>query len=166
MKSVIKNLPKAIKNPNDYTARSNIMWASSMAENRIIKNGKTTDFEAHQIEHQLGAFTNCNHRCGLVVISPTYYRHIYKEGISKFVQFAVNVWNISSEGKKSEEVALEGIKALEDFIDVIGLPRTLRKMGITDKSKFSEIAKSCNISQGSFKIMTAKEIEEILNECY
>lgn len=91
MKSVIKNLPKVIKDPKDYNARSNIMWAAAMAENRIIKLGKVCDFQAHQIEHQLGAYTNCNHGCGLAVIQPKYYRCIYRDGINKFVRFATNV---------------------------------------------------------------------------
>ncbi|MGL5514256.1 MAG: iron-containing alcohol dehydrogenase, partial [Sporomusa sp.] len=94
MKSVIRNLRIALNNPNDYVARSNLMWASTMAENRIIKLGKKTDFEAHQIEHQLGAYTDCNHGCGLAVISPVYYRHIYSYGLPKFIRFAVNVWQI------------------------------------------------------------------------
>jgi hypothetical protein len=81
MKSVIKNLPAALENPNDYIARSNLMWAATMAENRIIKLGKQCDFHAHQIEHQLGAYTNCNHGCGLAVIHPIYYRKIYKNGM-------------------------------------------------------------------------------------
>ena len=77
MRSVIKNLPAAIQNPQDYTARSNLMWAATMAENRVIKLGKACDFQAHQIEHQLGAYTNCNHGCGLAAIHPSYYRYIY-----------------------------------------------------------------------------------------
>ena len=70
MKSIIKNLPAALENPKYYIARSNLMWAATMAENRIIKLGKQCDFQAHQIEHQLGAYTNCNHGCGLAVIHP------------------------------------------------------------------------------------------------
>nr|MDE6863454.1 iron-containing alcohol dehydrogenase [Eubacterium sp.] len=73
MKNVIANLRAAIKNPEDYTARSNLMWDAAMAENRIIKLGKKTDFECHQMEHQLGAYTNCNHGEGLAVIHPVYY---------------------------------------------------------------------------------------------
>lgn len=65
MRSVIRNLRAAIQNPQDYTARSNLMWAATMAENRIVKLGKRMDFECHQMEHQLGAYTNCNHGEGL-----------------------------------------------------------------------------------------------------
>lgn len=166
MKSVISNLPKALENPQDYTARSNLMWAATMAENRIIKLGKACDFQAHQIEHQLGAFTNCNHGCGLAVIHPAYYRYICRDGLVKFVRFAKNVWGISSEGKTDEETALEGIRALEDFIRQIGLPTTLRELGMDDQEQLAQIAQSCNVAPGSYSKMTKEAILEILKECY
>ena len=166
MRSVICNLRIAVCEPQDYTARSNLMWDATMAENRIIKMGKRCDFECHNIEHQLGAYTNCNHGCGLAVIHPTYYRHIYREGLSKFVRFAENVWNVNAVGKSEEEIALAGIDCLAAFIKEIGLPTTLRELGIKDKKLLAAVAETCGISQGSYKLMTAKEIEEILNECY
>lgn len=166
MKCVVKNLPIAIENPTDYEARSNLMWASAMGENRIIKLGKQCDFQVHQIEHQLGTYTDCNHGFGLAAIHPTYYRHIYKNGLSKFVRFAKNVWNIDTDGKADEEVALSGIDALEKFIKKIGLPTTLGELGMTDKSILPEIADSCNISPGSYGDMSKKIILEILNECF
>lgn len=166
MRSVIRNLRVAIQNPTDYTARGNLMWDSAMAENRIIKMGKKTDFEAHQMEHQLSAYTDCNHGYGLAVISPTYYRHIYSYGLPKFVRFAVNVWNITEEGKTDEELAQSGVKALANFIKEIGLPTTMRELGITDKELLKLVADSCNISAGSYKQMTHKEILQIFEECY
>lgn len=166
MKSVIKNLPVALENPKDYTARSNLMWAATMAENRIIKLGKKCDFQAHQIEHQLGAFTDCNHGCGLAVVHPTYYRHICKDGLTKFKRFAVNVWGISENGKTDEEIALAGIDALYDFIKKIGLPTTLRELGLNDKNILPEIAASCNASPGSYGAMNKEKILEILNESF
>ncbi len=164
MKSVIKNLPKAASNPEDYTARSNLMWASSMSENRIIKLGKQTDFQAHQIEHQLGAYTDCNHGCGLAVIQPVYYRYIYKDNPKKFARFAQNVWGIPSDGKNECALALEGIQALENFIKNIGLPTTLRELGTENKEMLPKIAANCNISQGSYKQMTEKDILNILTK--
>lgn len=166
MRSVIRNLRVAIQNPEDYTARSNLMWASTMAENRIIKMGKRCDFECHNMEHQLGAYTDCNHGCGLAVLHPVYYRHICKEGLPKFVRFAVNVWGIAREGKSDEELALAGVEALAGFIKEIGLPTTLRELGVTDKAMLKAIADSCGISAGSYKKMTHEEILEIFNECF
>lgn len=166
MKSVIRNLRVAIQNPEDYTARSNLMWDATMAENRIIKMGKKCDFECHNMEHQLGAYTNCNHGCGLAVLHPVYYRHIYQAGLPKFVRFAENVWNIPRDHRTDEELALAGIQALADFIREIGLPTTLKELGLTDKALLRPIEDSCGISAGSYKTMTHEEILEIFEECF
>lgn len=166
MRNVIKNLREAIKDPMNYTARSNLMWDATMAENRIIKLGKRTDFECHQIEHQLGAYTNCNHGEGLAVIHPIYYRHICEAGQLKFARFATEVWKIPNKYKTTLDLAIAGVEALEDFIKEIGLPTTLQELGITSNIDLEEIARSCNIVKGSYKVMTPEEIYEILKECY
>ncbi len=166
MKNVIRNLCVAMKNPQDYTARSNLFWDSTMAENRIIKLGKKCDFECHQMEHQFGAYTDCNHGCGLAVLHPVYYRHIYKEGLTKFVRFAKNVWGITGEGKSEEELALAGVEALADFIKEIGLPTTLRELGVDETTDLKQIADSCNLVPGSYKKMTHEEILEIFKESF
>lgn len=166
MRGVIRDLRAAVQNPEDYTARSNLMWESTMAENRVIKLGKRMDFECHQMEHQLGAYTNCNHGAGLAVLHPVYYRHIYKEGLTKFQKFAVNVWGISPSGKTGEELACAGVEALADFIKEIGLPTTLRELGVNESTDLKAIADSCNLAPGSYKKMTHEEILNIFQECY
>lgn len=166
MRSVIRNLRAAIQNPKDYTARSNLMWDSTMGENRLIKMGKKCDFECHNMEHQLGAYTNCNHGCGLAVLHPVYYRHICRDGLPKFVRFAENVWGIARKGKTDEELALAGVEALADFIQEIGLPTTLQELGVSDRAVLKEIADSCGISAGSYRKMTHEEILEIFEECF
>lgn len=166
MRGVIRDLRAVVKDPQDYTARSNLMWESTMAENRIIKLGKQCDFQCHQMEHQLGAYTDCNHGEGLAVLHPVYYRHICKDGLNKFVRFAVRVWGIDPAGKTDEELALAGVKALADFIRELGLPVTLRELGMTDRAQLEVIAASCNLAPGSYKKMTHEEILSILNECY
>ena len=165
MKNVIRNLRAAVANPKDYTARSNLMWDATMAENRIIKLGKKTDFECHQMEHQLGAYTDCNHGAGLAVLHPVYYRHIYRSGIAKFKKFAVNVWGIPADGKSDEEIAGAGVEALADFIKEIGMPATLQELGIDETVDLKEIADSCAVVPGSYKKMTHEEIFEIFQEC-
>ena len=165
MRSVIRNLRAAIRDPQDYTARSNLMWDATMAENRLIKMGKQCDFECHNMEHQLGAYTNCNHGCGLAVLHPVYYRHIFQDGLPKFVKFAQNVWGIPREGKTDAELALADIDALAAFIREIGLPTTLKELG-AGKDQLRPIADSCGISQGSYKKMTHEEIYKIFCECY
>lgn len=166
MRNVVANLRSAMQNPKDYTARSNLMWDASMAENRIIKLGKKTDFQCHMMEHQLGAYTDCNHGEGLAALHPVYYRHIYKDGLSKFQRFAVNVWGIETEGKTEDAVALEGIEALEKFIREIHLPATLRELGIDESLDLKTVADSCGLSPGSYKKMTHEEILDIFRECY
>lgn len=166
MKGVIRSLREIIQNPMDYTARSNLMWASTMAENRLIKLGKRCDFQCHQMEHQLGAYTDCNHGQGLAVLHPVYYRHIYMDGLSKFVRFAVHVWEIDPAEKSDVEIARAGVDALADFIKELGLPTTLRQLGMVDRSMLSQIAASCNLAPGSYKNMTHSEILAIFNEAF
>lgn len=125
MKSVIRNLRAAVSDPKDYTARSNLMWDAVMAENRIIRLGKRTDPKCRQKEYRPWGSVDLGHGAGPVAFRPSYYRHIYKDGLEKFKRFAVGVWGISPEGKTDEETARAGIDALESFIREIGLPETL-----------------------------------------
>lgn len=165
MRSVIKNI-RAVKNDNsDLNARSELMWASAMGENGILKIGKKTDFECHQMEHQLGAYTNCNHGEGLAILHPVYYRHIYKNGLHKFRRFATEVWGIDPGGKTEEEIARGGIDALADFIREIGMPSSFREIGIDASVDLRAVAKSCNIVPTAYKVMTSEEILEIFKEC-
>ncbi len=166
MRGVIRSLRAAIRDSQDYTARSNLMWAATMAENRVIKLGKRCDFQCHNMEHQLGAYTDCNHGEGLAVLHPVYYRHIYSCGLPKFVRFATEVWGISPEGKTEEQLALAGVEALADFIKEIGMPTTLRQLGVQDQDGLKAIADSCGISAGSYKKLTHEEILEIFRESF
>lgn len=166
MRNVVRNLRIAVKDQEDYTARSNLFWDSTLSENRLIKLGKKGDFECHLMEHQLAAYTDCNHGQGMAVLHPVYYRHIYRDGLKKFVRFARNVWEIPGEGKSEEALAEAGIDALADFIREIGLPTTLRELGMKDRKQLGEIAESCHFSPGSYRKMTSGEILEIFQECF
>lgn len=165
MRNIIRNISEVIKNPEDVNVRSELMWDSSLAECGLLKLGKITDFQAHQIEHQLGAYTDCNHGQGLAIIHPKLYRHIYKENISKFARFAVEVWKVDSKDFSEEEIAEKGIEELDKFIKEIGLPTTLTEIGITDKNMLKQVADSSNITKGCCKQLTHDEIYEILLEC-
>ena len=144
MKSVVRNLRKAIENPEDY------------------------DFQGHILEHSLGAFTDCNHGCGLAVLLPVYYRHIKVEGAEKFARFASEVWGISPEGKTTAELANDGVEALATFVKEIGLPTTLRELGMTDDQKdwLPRIAAGCVASPGSYKYLDGDEILAIFEEAW
>ena len=157
-RSVIKNLKALIANPDDDFARSELMWASAMGENGILKLGKVTDFQCHMIEHQLGAYTDCNHGQGLAVLHPILYRHIYKSAEEKFRRWAQEVWLVQD--------ADEGIDFLADFIREVGLPTTFTEMGIIlDDDTIRAIATSTIITPGCCKQLTPNEIVEILKEC-
>ncbi|MDE7322759.1 MAG: iron-containing alcohol dehydrogenase, partial [Lachnospiraceae bacterium] len=108
MRSTISNLRDAVANPQDYTARSNLMWEAAMAGNCIMKLGKQADIQCRQMEYQLSAYTNCNDGEGIAVLQPVYFRHIYRDGIAKFKRFAMNVWGISDTGRTDEETACAG----------------------------------------------------------
>ena len=165
MRNVIKNIREVIKNPEDKYVRSELMWDSSIAENGLLKLGKITDFQCHQIEHQLGAYTNCNHGQGLAIIHPIVYKHIYKENINKFARYAKEVWKIDTTGLSNEDIALKGIETLAEFIKEIGLPSKLSEINITDKEILRKVADTSNISKGCCRQLTSNEIYEILLEC-
>ncbi len=164
MRSTIRNIRILLKDPKNYEARSELAWASAMAENGVLKIGKVTDFQGHMIEHQLGAYTNCNHGAGLAVIHPVLYRHIYKSGAAQFARWAQNVWDIEPK-ESNEETALAGINALSSFIKEIGLPTTFAELGIPADTDFRAIADSTVLTPGCCKKLTHDEIYDILCEC-
>ena len=161
MRGVIANIRRLLAEPDSYEARSELMWASSMAENGILKIGKVTDFQCHQMEHQLGAYTDCNHGAGLAVLHPVLYRHIYKEAVPKFRRFATEVWGIDPAGRSDEEVAAAGVEALADFIREIGLPASFREMGIPEDTDLAAIANSTNLTAGCCKKLSREEVLQI-----
>jgi alcohol dehydrogenase YqhD (iron-dependent ADH family) len=157
-RNIIRNLRRIAKNPEDDFARSELMWDSAMAENNILKIGKQTDFQCHMIEHQLGAYTDCNHGQGLAVLHPTLYRHIYPFAKEKFTRWAQVVWFVQD--------AEDGIDALENLIREVGLPTSLFEMGISlDEETIQAIAESTIIRPGCCKQLTAEEIVEIFRKC-
>lgn len=168
MKSVIRNLRAAISEPENYTARSNLVWASAMAENRILKLGKQGDSQGHILEHALGAFTDCNHGCGLAVLLPVYYRHIKGAGAKKFTRFATKVWGIPEKGLTTAQLANDGVEALAAFVKEIGLPSTLRELGMKEeqKSLLPAIAATCVASPGSYKRLSQAELLQIFEEAW
>lgn len=160
MKNTVVNMRRLIADVNDMQARGNLMWDSAMAENDILKVGRATDFQAHQIEHQLGAYTDCNHGQGLAVIHPAYYRHIAKDAEEKFARFAEVVFGADS--------AEKGVDSLADFIKSCGLPV---KMGdLKSKTEITpeilrKVADTCNVIKCGPRELSRDEIYEILMEC-
>lgn len=160
MRNTVVNMRRLLENINDMQARSNLMWDSAMAENGILKCGRVTDFQAHQIEHQLGAYTDCNHGQGLAVIHPAYYRHIVKDAADKFTRFAKVVFDADTDEA--------GVDALENFIKACGLPTKMSQLKsnveITPEV-LRQVADSCNIIQTNPRVLDREEIYQILMEC-
>lgn len=166
IKNVIRNLRTAASNLEDYTARSNLMWAAVVAADRITRAGKRDGSWCCQMVHQLEACTGCDYGTGLAVMLPVYYRHIYNGRLAKFCRFAVNVWGIKKEGKSDEETAIAGIEALEEFVKETGLPSSLYKPGMDKTSVIEETAALCEAVPGSYNKMPYKEIIGLLGECF
>jgi butanol dehydrogenase len=164
MESLIHSTRIALRNQQDYEARSNIMWCATMGLNTITGLSKAQDWEVHMIEHQLGAYTDCPHGEGLAVISLPYYRYIYKDGLDKFVRFAKKIWGVNVDGMPKEEAALAGIDALGDFVKELGLPTTLRELGTTEEM-LPKIAESA-VKGGGYRKMGETDILNVLRECF
>lgn len=165
LRSSIDNVRTALKNPQDYEARSNIMWNATLALNTVTGLSKSQDWQVHMIEHQLGAYTDCAHGMGLAAVSLPYYRLIAPHGVEKFARFATEVWGVSAEGKTAQELAAAGIDALESFCKECGIVLSLKELGATEEM-LPKIAESTFILDGGFKKLTTEEVLQILKDCF
>lgn len=164
-RNIIRNIRATLKDPQDIRARSELIWAAAMAENGILKIGKATDFQCHMLEHQLGAYTDCNHGQGLAVLHPILYRHMIPEANHQFARLAVEVWGVDPAGKTDAELAEAFVEALAAFIREIGLPTTFTEMSIPADTAYKAIADSTVMTGGCAKKFTRDELLEVLLEC-
>lgn len=163
MRNTVVNMRRVLKDKDDLEARSNLMWDSAMAENGILKVGRKTDFQAHQMEHQLGAYTDCNHGQGLAVIHPAYYRHIVKDAPEKFARLGQAVFGLPADARP--EAAVDALAA---FIAECGLPTKLGQLRSTvtiDKDLLRKVADSCNLIPTNPRTLTHDEVYDIMCEC-
>lgn len=165
MKSVIHSSRIANQNPHDYEARSNIMWTATWALNTLIAKGKSTDWMVHMLGQSVGACTDATHGMTLATVSLPYYKYIMPYGLKKFVRFAKNVWNVDASGKTDEEVALEGLAAMEEWMKELGLIMNITELGAT-KEMLPDLVKGTLILPGGYKVLDKNEIEKILNDCF
>jgi len=163
MRGLIHSARIAVKNPQDYEARSNIMWTATWALNTLIGCGKTQDWMVHMIGHSVGAFTHAPHGFTLAGVSMAYYRHVMKDGLPKFKRFAENVWGISPDGKTDEQVGTEGLEALRTWMLEIGLPLTISELGATS-AMIDGIAKGTIILDSGYRKLSFEEVVNILKE--
>lgn len=161
MRSIIVSGREAVKNPENYEARSNIMWAASWALNTLLKCGKSQDWMVHMIGQAIGAYTDATHGMTLAAVSIPYYRHIMEAGIKKFARFARVVWEVPAEGKSEAELAAAGIDALEAWIKEIGAATAISSLGVSE-NMIEGIADATFILPGGYKTLTKPEIIQIL----
>lgn len=163
LKSLIHSSKIAVENPQDYEARSNIMWIATWALNTLVAKGKTTDWMVHMIGQSVGAYTDATHGMTLAAVSIPYYKHIMPYGLNKFKRYAINVWNVNPQNKTDEEIALEGLNEMENYMKEIGLVMNLKDLNVTE-DMLEGIADGTFIMEGGYKILNHEEIVEILKE--
>lgn len=163
LRSLIHSARIAIQNPDDYEARSNIMWIATWALNTLIAQGKTTDWMVHMIGQSVGAYTDATHGMTLSAVSMAYYRHICSYGLSKFRRYAVNVWDVNTMNKTDEEIVEEGLACMQEFMKELGVALDLRNLGVAE-DMLEGIADGTFVMEGGYKVLDHDEIVDILKE--
>lgn len=161
MRGLIHASRIAVENPQDYEARSNIMWTATWALNTLVAKGKTEDWMVHMLGQAVGAYTDATHGMTLAAVSLPYYRYIMPYGVKKFARFATEVWSISRDGKTDEQLANEGLNAMESWMKEIGLVMNLKELGTTEEM-IDGIADATLILNGGYKVLDRDEIVNIL----
>jgi len=131
--TMVNEVPKLIKNPSDYEARANIMWAGMVAHNNIVGVGRDQDWNSHGIEHELSALYDVAHGAGLAVIFPAWMKFVYKHDVMRFAQIAVRLWGCQMDFQNPEKTALEGIAKYEAFLQSIGMPVSFKEIGAKEE---------------------------------
>ena len=163
LRSLIHSARIAVKDPENYEARSNIMWTATWALNTLIAKGKTTDWEVHMIGQAVGAYTDATHGMTLSAVSMPYYRFIMPYAPDKFARYAVNVWGVNESGKSTEEVAAEGLDEMEKWMKEIGLVMNVTDLGVTP-DMLDGIVKATFLNEGGYKALTAADVRTILEQ--
>ena len=161
MKSVIHSSLIAVENPEDYEARSNIMWTATWALNTLIACGKETDWMVHMLGQAVGAITDATHGMTLAAVSLPYYKMIMPYGLPKFVRFATEVWGVDPNGKTDEQIACDGLAAMEAWMKQIGVTMNITDLG-ADESMIEAIADATIILDGGYKQLTRDDVVAVL----
>lgn len=162
LKTVIYETPRVIRQPDNYGARANIMWAGMLAHNNVCGVGRVQDWASHHIEHELSALYDVTHGAGLAVIAPAWMRYVLKDNPDKLAQFAQRVWDIAPAGTK-EETALKGIEAFEAFLKSIGMPLTFEEIGADegDAARMTEKLFAGKETEGNYVKLTPEDVMNI-----
>ena len=167
LRSMKENVFKVLADPCDYRARAQIMWGGSVAHNDLTGCGLSSDWATHELEHELSGMFDVTHGAGLAAIWPSWARYVYKENVSRFVRFAVNVMDVPNDFTDPEGTALRGIEAMERFYRAIGMPVNIHELigkDISDE-EIREMVRKCSrdgkATQGSFKVLYPEDMEAI-----
>lgn len=163
MRSLLRSSLAALENPQDYQARSNIMWTATWALNTLLSRGKTTDWMVHMLGQAVGGYTNATHGMTLSAVSLPYYRHIMRYGLHKFRRFATNVWDVNPAGKTDLQAATEGLAAMESWMRTMGLSMRISELGVTE-DMIEDIAGATIVFSGGYKKLDREEIVDILRK--
>ncbi|MCI1998008.1 MAG: iron-containing alcohol dehydrogenase [Olsenella sp.] len=163
MRSLVHASRIAVKDPTDYEARSNISWVCTWALNTLIACGKSTDWEVHMLGQAIGAVTDATHGMTLSAVSLPYYRLVMPYGVEKFARFARAVWNVDDSGKSEREVAEAGLEAMSEWMDQIGVVKSVRELGLTEEN-IPDAVKATFILDGGYHKLTTEEVEQIFRE--
>ena len=163
LRSLIHSARIAVRNPQDYEARSNIMWTATWALNTLVAKGKRTDLMVHMLGQAMGAYTDATHGMTLAAVSLPYYRHIMKDGLPKFKRYAVNVWDVDPTGLSDEEAAAEGLNRMQAYMKEIGVVMHAAELGMT-ADMVEGVADATFILNGGYRELSRQEIVDILKE--
>ena len=164
LRSLIHSARIAVRNPQDYEARSNIMWTATWALNTLVAKGKRTDWMVHMLGQAMGAYTDATHGMTLAAVSLPYYRHIMKDGLPKFKRYAVNVWDVDPTVLSDEEAAAEGLNRMQAYMKEIGVVMHAAELGMT-ADMVEGVADATFILNGGYRELSRQEIVDILKEC-
>lgn len=166
LRTVIKNAQILHKDPGNYDARAEIMWAGSLAHNDLTGCGNGGgDFVTHELEHEMGGMFDVTHGAGLAAVWPSWARYVCASILPRFVRYAVNVMGVEP-GATDAETAEKGIRAMEDFYRSIGMPTNMRELGIapTDaqlRAMAASCAQACGGSKGSARVLFEEDMYNI-----
>ncbi|WP_058486663.1 iron-containing alcohol dehydrogenase [Defluviitalea phaphyphila] len=164
--TMIHEAPRVMKDPNNYEARANIMWAGMLAHNNLCGVGRVQDWASHNIEHELSALYDCAHGAGLAVVFPAWMTYNMKHDINRFAQLAVRVWGCQMDFANPENTAREGIEALKRFFKSIGMPSNFKELGAKEEDIPKMAHKACysgtrNGTIGGFVKLDEKDVINI-----
>jgi alcohol dehydrogenase YqhD (iron-dependent ADH family) len=164
LKTMIEEVPKVMKNPADYEARANVMWAGMVAHNDLCGVGREQDWSSHSIEHELSSLYDIAHGAGLAVIMPAWMKYVVKHDVGRFAQFATRVWGCDMNFAEPERTALEGIGRFRAFLDSIGMPSTFADIGAS-ASDIPELIRHLEVTEsnriGSFVRLGPSDVDAI-----